>query len=49
MKLAPSKGPSRVHVSISPEDGKRSRFRNDVFSYFLDYRMIGKVQKRSNS
>jgi hypothetical protein len=32
LKLALSKGPNRVGVSLpSPEDGKRSSFRNTVF------------------
>jgi hypothetical protein len=45
LKLAFSKGPNRLRVShSSPEDGNRSSFRY-VFSSFLEFRTLGKVQK----
>jgi hypothetical protein len=49
LRLALSKGPNRVNVSPSPEDGNRSSFRNVVFYNFLEYRKMDKVQKSSNS
>jgi hypothetical protein len=48
--LALSNGPSRVGVSFpSPEDGSRSSFRNVVFSSYLEFRTMDKVQKPSDS
>jgi hypothetical protein len=50
--LALSKGPNRIIVSPSFEDRNRSSFQNVVFSsffFFLEYRMMEKVQKPSNS
>jgi hypothetical protein len=32
-----------------PKDGNRSRFRNVVFSVFLEYRTMAKVQKLGDS
>jgi hypothetical protein len=44
-----SKGPNRVGVSPSPEDGNRFSFRNDVLSRYLEYLTMDKVQKPCNS
>jgi hypothetical protein len=44
-----SKGPTRVGVLLSPENGKRSGFRNVVFSTCLEYLKMDEVQKTSNS
>jgi hypothetical protein len=42
-------GPNRVVVFLpSPEDGNRSSFRNVVFSSYLEFRTIDKVQIPSN-
>jgi hypothetical protein len=49
LTLALSKGPITVGVSPSPEGGNRSSFRNVVFYSFLEYWMMEKVQKPSNS
>jgi hypothetical protein len=49
MVLALSKGPNRVSVSLaSLEDGKRSSFRNVVFSTYLEFRTMDKVHKLSD-
>jgi hypothetical protein len=43
------KGPSRVGVSHhSPEDGKRSNFRNLVYRNYLEFRMMDEVHKPMN-
>jgi hypothetical protein len=45
LKLALSERPKRVCVSLpSPEDGNRSSFRNVVFSMYLEFRTMDKVQ-----
>jgi hypothetical protein len=50
IKLALSKEPSRVGVSLSsPDDGNRSSFRNLVFSSYLEFRTIDKVHNPSYS
>jgi hypothetical protein len=50
MRVAISKGPNRVGVSLpSPEDGNRSSFRNVVFSSYLEFRTMSKVQEPSKS
>jgi hypothetical protein len=52
LRLALSKGPNRIGVSPSPEDGNRSSFRNVVFVFFLviiKIRTMDKVQNPSNS
>jgi hypothetical protein len=50
LRLALSSGPTCVGVfPPTPEDGKKSSFRNVVFLEFLEYRMTEKVQKPSNS
>jgi hypothetical protein len=50
LRLAPSKGPSRVGVSVpSLVDGKRSSFRRVVFSSNLEFRTMDIVQKPSDS
>jgi hypothetical protein len=42
--------PNRVGVSLrSPEYGNRSSFRNVLFSSYLEFRTVGKVQKPSDS
>jgi hypothetical protein len=42
--------PYRGIVSLfSPEDGNKSRFRNVMFSSYLELRTIGKVQNPRNS
>jgi hypothetical protein len=48
MRLTLSKGPNRVCVS-SPEDGNRSSSRNVVYCSYLQYHMMGKAQKQSDS
>jgi hypothetical protein len=48
--LVPSEGPNRVDVSLfSPEDGKRSNFRNLMFSSYLEFFTMDKVHKPSDS
>jgi hypothetical protein len=48
--LALSEGPNRVDVSLlSPQDGNRPSFQNVVFSSYLEFSMMNKVQKSSNS
>jgi hypothetical protein len=48
--LALPKGPNRVGTFVtSPEDGNRSSFWNDVFSNYLEFRTMDKVQKLSSS
>jgi hypothetical protein len=43
-------GPNRVGVSLpSPEDGNRSSFLNVMFSGYLEFRTMHKVQKPGNS
>jgi hypothetical protein len=50
LRLALSKGPNEVGISLpSPEDRNRSSFRNTVFSSYLEFRTIDKVQKHNNS
>jgi hypothetical protein len=45
-----SKGPNRVDISLpSTEDEKRSSVRNVVFSSYLEFQTIDKVQKTSDS
>jgi hypothetical protein len=42
-------GPNRVGVSIpSPEDENKSCFRNTVFSSYLEFRTMKKVQEPSD-
>jgi hypothetical protein len=49
-RLALSKGHNKVGVSLpSPEGGNRSSFRNVVFSNYLEFRTMDKVQKPSDS
>jgi hypothetical protein len=44
LRLALSKGPNRVGISLPlPEDGNRPSFRNVVFQY-LEFRAMDKVQ-----
>jgi hypothetical protein len=50
MRLALSKGPSRVSVLLpSPEDGNRPSYPNVVFSSYLEFETMDKVQKASGS
>jgi hypothetical protein len=43
LKLALYEGPSRVGVSLSSQgDGRRFRFRDAVFSNYLEFRTMGK-------
>jgi hypothetical protein len=50
MRLALSKGPNISGISLPwPEDGYRSSFRNIVFSTYLEFWTMDKVQKLSNS
>jgi hypothetical protein len=50
LRLAVFEGPEKVGVSLpSPEDRNRSCFRNILFPSYLDYRMMGVVQKPSDS
>jgi hypothetical protein len=50
MNLALSKGPNSVGVSPqSPEDAKRSSFRNAVFSSYLEFLTTDKVHKPGDS
>jgi hypothetical protein len=49
LKLVLSKVPNRVGVSLpSPEDGKRSSFRN-VFSTYFEFRTMDKSHKPGDS
>jgi hypothetical protein len=48
--IALTKGYNRVRVSLpSAEDEKKYSFRNDVFSSYLEFRTMGKVQKLVDS
>jgi hypothetical protein len=49
LRLALFKGPYRVGISPSSEDGNRYRFRNFVFSSYLDFRTMDKALKPSES
>jgi hypothetical protein len=50
LRLAISKGPNGVDVFLpSPEDGNRSSLRNDVFSSYLQFKTMEKVQKPNDS
>jgi hypothetical protein len=50
LRLALSKGPNRVGLSLSsPEDGKRSSFRNIAFYSYLEFRTMDAVHKLSDS
>jgi hypothetical protein len=49
LRLALSKGPNRVGVSPSPDDRNWSSFPNVVFCSVLEYQMMVKVKKTSNS
>jgi hypothetical protein len=50
LRLALSKGPNWLGVLPPwPEDGNRSSFRKVVFSNFLEYQTMDKVQKPINS
>jgi hypothetical protein len=50
LRLNPLKRTNRVCVSLSStEDGRRSKFRNVVFSSLLEFRTTYKVQKPSDS
>jgi hypothetical protein len=50
LRLALSKRHDRVGFSLfSPEDGHISSFRHLVLSSYLEYRMMDKVQKPSDS
>jgi hypothetical protein len=50
LKLAPSKRPNRVGVSLpSPEDGTGSSFRNVAFWNYLGFRTTNKVHNPSDS
>jgi hypothetical protein len=49
LKLALSNGPNKVDVSLpSPEDGNRFIFRNIVFSSYLEFRRMDKIQNASD-
>jgi hypothetical protein len=48
--IALSEGPNRVGISLhSPGDGNRFNFRRVVFSSYLEFRTMNKVQKPRNS
>jgi hypothetical protein len=50
LRLVLSNGPNRVDVSLPlPEDGKKSSVCNLMFSNYLDFRTMDKVQKPSDS
>jgi hypothetical protein len=50
LRLAISKRPNRLGVSLSsPGNGNRSSFRNVVFSSYLEFWTMDKVQKPSGS
>jgi hypothetical protein len=50
VQLALSKGPNKVGVSLpSPGEGKRSSFRNVVFSSYLEFWTMDKVYESSES
>jgi hypothetical protein len=50
LRLALSKSPNTVYVSLpSPEDVNGSSFRNVVFSSYLEFWTMDKVQKSSDS
>jgi hypothetical protein len=50
LRLAISEGPYKIGVSIpSPEHPNRTSFGNVVFSSYLEFGMIGKVPKPSDS
>jgi hypothetical protein len=50
IEVSPFNGTQQSRVSLpSPEDGNRSSFRKDVLSSYLEFRMMDKVQKPSNS
>jgi hypothetical protein len=45
-----SKGPNRLGVSLpSPKDVNGPSFRNFVFSSYLEFRTMGKLQKPNDS
>jgi hypothetical protein len=50
LRLTLSKVPNNVGVFLlSPENGNRSSFRNVMFSSYLEFRALDKVQKPSDS
>jgi hypothetical protein len=50
LRLSLSKGPNRVGLVFPPpEDGNRSNFGNVVFSSYLEFWKLDKVQNPSNS
>jgi hypothetical protein len=49
-ELTSATAPTIVDDSLhSPEEGNRSRFRNVVFSSYLEFRMMNEVHKLSES
>jgi hypothetical protein len=50
LRLAPSKGPNRVGISVLlPEGWNKSNFRNIVFSSYLEFRTMDEVHRSSHS